>query len=127
MRCIPASILIVGIAALFTTKAQAQILTQPQQMPGTIRVQVNLGGPLALTPGEDQKKQLDNARLQIYENAKKECDQLTISFDAHCRLLTLNVIVNNQVIGAVPAGFINATAVATYELDPEAQTTPRRR
>lgn len=127
MRRISTSILAAVIAALFTSKAQAQFLAQPQQLPGTIRIQINFGGPLALTPGEDQKKQIENARLQIYENAKKECDQLTLSFDAHCKLLTLNVSVHNQVIGAVPAGFVNATAVATYELDPEAQTSPRRR
>ncbi|MBV9065579.1 MAG: hypothetical protein JO004_07410 [Methylobacteriaceae bacterium] len=110
------------MALMFATTGHAQFMTQPQQLAGTIRVQLNFGGPVPLTPGEDQKKQIDNARVQLYENAKKECDQLTLSFDAHCRLLTLNVVVNTQLLGAVNT--INATGLALYELDPEA---PRRR
>jgi hypothetical protein len=88
-------------------------------------VQINLGGPVPVNAGEDQKKQVENARVQIYESAKKEGDQLVLSFDAHCRLVTLNIVINNQVIGTTPA--INATGFAVYELDPEPQSSPRRR
>jgi hypothetical protein len=110
---------------IWATASQAQILTPSVQTPGTIRVQINLGGPVPVTPGEDQKKQIENARVQIYENARKECDQLSLSFDAHCRLVTLNINVINQVIGTTPT--INANGFAVYELDPEPQNSPRRR
>jgi len=63
--------------------------------------------------------------VQIYYRAKKECDQLSLSFDAHCRLVTLNINVNNQIIGTTAT--INANGFAVYELDPEPQTSPRRR
>lgn len=120
-----APVLAAFVAASSATIAHAQMLTQPVQTPGTIRVQINLGGPVPVNAGEDQKKQVENARVQIYESAKKECDQLVLSFDAHCRLVTLNIVINNQVIGTTPA--INATGFAVYELDPEPQSSPRRR
>jgi hypothetical protein len=75
-------------ALICATPSQAQILTPSVQTPGTIRVQINLGGPVPVASGEDQKKQVENARVQIYDSAKKECDQLSLSFDAHCRLVT---------------------------------------
>jgi hypothetical protein len=121
-----ATVCLIFAALIYATTASAQyVVPSTAQTPGTIRVQINLGGPVPVPPGEDQKKQIESARVQIYENARKECDQLSLSFDAHCRLVTLNINVNNQIIGTTPT--INANGFAVYELDPEPQTSPRRR
>jgi hypothetical protein len=87
----------------------------PPQAPGTTSVQVDFWKPIPVTGrgnAEDQNEQAKNARLQMYEDAKKECASLSKSFHADCKLVTLHVRVINP-IGVVA---IHVMGTATYEL-----------
>lgn len=103
------TIAVVGLVVLLATSSLANAMSHGSNVDGPAVKHVNITFNRVVMDAN----QVSQIRKEIYKAAIEECDALSESFSADCKLTSLAVSEYSQVAGAT---ILSLTASAAYEL-----------